>query len=89
MKSEGLSSGHAVVLQMDVEGFENQMINGYLDEIPPEHYPAVINFESRVLKKRGQLDAVFDKLREKGYGIHEKRVDTLALWGAQGLLLDI
>ncbi len=88
LRSEGLSSEHMVVLQIDVEGFEEQMINGYLDEIPPEHYPAVINFESRVIKRRGQLDTIFKNLRDKGYGIHEKRVDTLALLGAQGLLLD-
>ncbi len=74
---------------MDVEGFEEKVINGYLDEIPPEHYPPVINFESRVLiKRRGQLDSVLDKLGEKGYGIHKKRVDILMLWDAQGLLLE-
>ena len=69
--------------KIHLEGF-------FAKKVPKEYYLLlpVINFESRVLKPRGELESVFQLLRQNGYGIHEKRVDTLAIIGAQGLLLD-
>mmetsp|Transcript_1544 Transcript_1544/g.1858 ORF Transcript_1544/g.1858 Transcript_1544/m.1858 type:complete len:116 (+) Transcript_1544:465-812(+) len=86
--NHGYSIQDLAVLQMDVEGFEKILLEGFFAEVPKEYLPPVINFESRVLKPRGELESVFQLLRQNGYGIHEKRVDTLAILGAQGLLLD-
>ena len=62
------------------------MLEGFLSdrsalELP---LPPVIHFESRILKARGQLDAMYTLLRSKGYSLHEKRVDTLCLLGFEG-----
>ena len=88
MEAYGLSIKDLVVLQLDVEGYEKNFLEGFFAEVPKEYLPPVINFESRILKGRGHLDSLFDLLRKNGYGIHQKRVDTLALLDAQGLLLN-
>jgi hypothetical protein len=73
---------HVMVLQIDVEGFETQVLEGYFNETT--HRPPVVNFENKVLRGRGQLDKLHTFLKNQGYTIHEKRIDTLALLGYQG-----
>jgi hypothetical protein len=68
-----------MVLQIDVEGFETQVLQGYFSE--STHRPPVINFENKILRQRKQLDELHALLKGQGYSIHEKRVDTLALLG--------
>ena len=81
----GLTPRDVVALQMDVEGYEKMMIEGYFGEIGEDELPPIINFESKVLRGRGQLEDVERLLKEKGYGVHLKHVDALAILGAQGL----
>ena len=84
--SSSMLSENVMVLQVDVEGFEQQVLEGFIADRSKLQLPLppVIHFESRILKARGQLDAVYALLRSKGYSIHEKRVDTLCLLGFQG-----
>ena len=73
------------VLQIDVEGFEKQVLEGFFSEIDdPSHYPPVINFENKILLGRKILQPVYDLLRNKGYSLHEKRTDTLCLLDHKG-----
>ena len=80
----GLKASQIAVLQIDVEGFEQQVLEGFFSELDGKNYPPVINFENKVLMTRKQLQPVYDLLKSKGYSLHEKRVDTLCLLGHVG-----
>ena len=79
-------SQNIIVLQVDVEGFEQQVLEGFLKDRLSMNLPLppVIHFESKILKTRRKLEPVYALLRSKGYSIHEKYVDTLCLLGFQG-----
>ena len=72
-------NSHIMVLQIDVEGFETQVLEGYF--IETAHRPPVINFKNKILRQRKQLNQLHSFLKSQGYSIHEKRVDTLAVLG--------
>jgi hypothetical protein len=79
-------SANLMVLQVDVEGFEQQVLEGFLQERVEASLPLppVIHFESRILRTRHTLEPLNQLLRSYGYSLHEKRVDTLCILGYEG-----
>ena len=47
-----LSPQFVSVLQIDVEGFEKQLLNGYVDGTDASTPPPMIHFESKILRNR-------------------------------------
>jgi hypothetical protein len=84
MENVHVHPSQVAVLQIDVEGFERQTLEGFFDEISPSDYPPAINFENKILKRRKQLEPLYKLLRSKGYSLHEKPTDTLCLLGYKG-----
>mmetsp|Transcript_18352 Transcript_18352/g.38487 ORF Transcript_18352/g.38487 Transcript_18352/m.38487 type:complete len:179 (+) Transcript_18352:622-1158(+) len=96
LEGVGLHPRDVLVLQIDVEGFEKEILEGYFLEIEDimkeekekvkrgtydaNYYPPVINFENKVLKKRGQYKEMEAWLKGMGYGIFPERLDTLAVY---------
>eukprot|EP00544_Gedaniella_sp_CCMP2646_P013105 CAMPEP_0202500128 /NCGR_PEP_ID=MMETSP1361-20130828/32038_1 /ASSEMBLY_ACC=CAM_ASM_000849 /TAXON_ID=210615 /ORGANISM="Staurosira complex sp., Strain CCMP2646" /LENGTH=361 /DNA_ID=CAMNT_0049132493 /DNA_START=29 /DNA_END=1114 /DNA_ORIENTATION=- len=80
-----LPSSNIAMLQLDVEGYEYEIISGLLDDLDDHSLPPVIHFENKVMreqdiKKNGTtaLDAnTF--LRSRGYILYDRGEDTLAL----------
>lgn len=76
----GLSAKDVAVLQLDVEGAEMEILEGYLSEILPSNYPPIIHFEAKILKESLGMDKqTFEMLRSHGYHIRYKSGDADAL----------
>ena len=75
----GLPTNAISFLQVDVEGFEVAVLEGFFSEFEPHEYPPVIHFESKILHSRGRLPAVLEFLKERGYQSFQGRVDTTSL----------
>jgi hypothetical protein len=85
----GVDSGDLAVLQIDVEGFETPILEGFFSETAREHYPPIIHFELRILMERRQADPLLKLLRNHGYGVRYKQGanDALALLGAEDFIV--
>lgn len=76
----GLSAKHIAVLQLDVEGAEMEILEGFLSETSPSDYPPIIHFEVKILKgSLGAEEQTFRMLRTRGYQIHYDTGDEDAL----------
>lgn len=85
LKARDLPSDAVSILQLDVEGYEDIILQGMLLEFPVESYPAVIHFEQKVLQSRDQQDhtnktaSLTGLLRAHGYVLYDRGEDMLAL----------
>lgn len=76
----GLSAGDIAILQLDVEGAEQDILDGFLRETPKRNYPPIIHFEIKVLKSHLFADEqVLNSLKFHGYEIYYTPGDADAL----------
>ena len=84
LKKVGLTASDIAILQLDVEGAEKEILEGYLKETPEEEYPPVLHFEIKVLKSHlGVDEEVLTMLESFGYKIiyNPGDADALAVLG--------
>ena len=80
LKDVGLSPGNIAILQLDVEGAEQDILDGFLRETPKRSYPPIIHFEIKVLKSHLFADEqVLNSLKFHGYEIYFTPGDADAL----------
>jgi FkbM family methyltransferase len=81
IKSYGMLVEDVAMLQMDVEGYENDILNGLFSRISPDVYPPILYFEHKVIKGRNStiLEELYSKLSGAGYLLFDHWQDTMAL----------
>lgn len=81
IKNYGMFVENVAMLQMDVEGYENDILNGLFSRISPNMYPPILYFEHKVIKGRNatMLKELYSKLRGAGYLLFDHWQDTMAL----------
>jgi len=84
-----LSSENIGMVQIDIEGYEYILLEGFMKELPDHLLPPVIHFERKVMvaqdeiyplqegKKR--LKIAEDLMKSKGYALHHEGEDLLAI----------
>ena len=91
LRERNLSTKDIAMLQIDIEGYEYILFEGFFKEIPDESLPPIIHFEQKVMKEQDQknplkggssrLGSVTDMLSTRGYVIHDEGEDYLAIRG--------
>uniref|UniRef100_A0A7S1Z3L5 Methyltransferase FkbM domain-containing protein n=1 Tax=Ditylum brightwellii TaxID=49249 RepID=A0A7S1Z3L5_9STRA len=76
-----LSSENIAMLQIDVEGYEHMLLEGFMKELPDDKLPYIIHFEHKVMKQylKKQLEGLKDAMEDKGYILYDQGEDYLAI----------
>lgn len=77
------------MLQIDIEGYEYVLLDGFLKELPVEKLPPIIHFEHKVMKYQdktyplndgtNRLNTAKTLLINSGYVLHDEGEDYLAV----------
>ena len=91
LRERNLSTENIAMLQVDIEGYEYILLEGFFKEIPDESLPPIIHFEHKVMKVQDEkyplegnssrLESVTDILLARGYVLHDQGEDYLAIKG--------
>eukprot|EP00584_Thalassiosira_punctigera_P017870 CAMPEP_0172560970 /NCGR_PEP_ID=MMETSP1067-20121228/90991_1 /TAXON_ID=265564 ORGANISM="Thalassiosira punctigera, Strain Tpunct2005C2" /NCGR_SAMPLE_ID=MMETSP1067 /ASSEMBLY_ACC=CAM_ASM_000444 /LENGTH=295 /DNA_ID=CAMNT_0013350901 /DNA_START=99 /DNA_END=986 /DNA_ORIENTATION=+ len=88
LRKKNVSPEHVAMLQVDIEGYEYVLIDGFLKEVPDESLPPIIHFEHKVMRDQdkqnhlnisSRLEVVSSMLTERGYTFHDEGEDYLAI----------
>ena len=81
-------SDNIAMLQIDIEGYEYLLFEGFFGETPDHLLPPVIHFEQKVMKYQdgrfpmgnmSRLDSAISSMRSKGYVLYDEGEDYLAI----------
>ena len=95
LHNKSLPIENIAMLQIDIEGYEYILLQGFFQEIPTEFLPPIIHFEHKVMKEMddkyplnnnnnnnnnsSRLQVVTDLLTTKGYVLYDEGEDYLAI----------
>lgn len=81
LSKRSLPSDNIGMLQVDIEGYEHRLFEGFLEELPEQKLPCIIHFEHKVMKKQDQtlLKMVEELMASKGYALIDEGEDYLAV----------
>ena len=89
LSEKHISERQIAMLQIDIEGYEYILFEGFLKESGEHSLPPVIHFEHKVMKdqdktnplvnKTSRLDSVSELLHSRGYSFYDEGEDYLAI----------
>lgn len=84
-----LSTKNIGIVQIDIEGYEYILLEGFMKELPDHLLPPIIHFEHKVMKHQDneypleegkkRLKIAEDVMKGKGYTLHNEGEDFLAI----------
>ena len=88
LRSKGLELENIAMLQIDIEGYEYILLQGFMKEVSDGSLPPIIHFEHKVMKEldakeymniTSRMDGVIDLLTGRGYVLYDEGEDYLAV----------
>mmetsp|Transcript_39020 Transcript_39020/g.82053 ORF Transcript_39020/g.82053 Transcript_39020/m.82053 type:complete len:398 (+) Transcript_39020:123-1316(+) len=88
LREKNVSPEHFAMLQIDIEGYEYILFDGFLKEVQGQSLPPIIHYEHKVMKEHDEqtplnissrLELVSSMLTKRGYVLHDEGEDYLAI----------
>lgn len=88
LRRKNVKLENIAMLQIDIEGYEYVLIEGFMKEVTDASLPPIIHFEHKVMRKldmkahsniTSRLDGVMDLLTGRGYVLYDEGEDYLAV----------